>query len=187
MEQKLTKTSNKNNNNNNNNSNKKKEKVERSNFLEFIFGVIIILSLFFVLMLMFFLKIENNSKNNKLKAQNILIMTDKEFYSSEEAIILFVENNSEEAIYIEPCMYQNRFEKKIDGTWQEIPINNDDRVYSESEFNRENRVKNCSIMLPSREKGLYRSIVQVFYNCRKPGKEECQRSEIFYSNEFNIL
>jgi len=166
---------------------KNKKKVGGSNFFELIIVVIIILSLFSVLMLLFFLEIKNNSKNNKLKTQNISIMTDKEFYSSEEDIILFVENNSKEVIYIEPCIYQDKFEKKIDGMWQEVPIHNEERIYSELGFNRENRVKNCSVMLPSGEKGLYRSIIQVFYNCRKPGKEECQKYETFYSNEFNVL
>ncbi|MCK5412783.1 MAG: hypothetical protein KAI57_00215 [Candidatus Pacebacteria bacterium] len=164
-----------------------KKKVVRNNFVELILLVIIILSLFSILMPLLFLNNNNTSQNVELKTQNILVTTEKNFYNSGEDVVLFIENNFNKSIYLKPCESQNRFERKINNIWYEISSTDKEIDYDKSGFNKEEKIVNCRVKLLSNEKGVYRSVVQAFYDCKKPGEEECRQSEIFYSNEFRVL
>jgi len=168
---------------------KNRKKVDKNNFLEFILVAIITLSSssVFILMLLVFLKAENSPRDIEPKIQNILVTTEKNFYNSGEDIVLSIENNFNKPIYLEPCESQNRFERKINGEWQEILDFDKEINYDKSGFNKQNKIANCRVGMLSDEKGIYRSVVQAFYDCKKPGKEECGQSEIFYSNEFSVL
>ncbi|MCK4919238.1 MAG: hypothetical protein KAS01_02530 [Candidatus Pacebacteria bacterium] len=164
---------------------KNKKKVVRNNFVELILLVIISLSLFSVLMPLLFIKNKNTSRNIELKTQNILVTTEKNFYNSGEDVVLFIENNFNKSIYLEPCEFQNRFERKNNDMWYEISSVDKEIDYDKSGFNKEKKIVNCKVRLSPNEKGVYRSVIQAFYDCKKP--EECRQSEIFYSNEFRVL
>lgn len=140
-----------------------------------------------------FLALSILGKNNPNLVNNILpiksdinVFTEKAYYSTGENIELFVKNNSEEPIYFEPCQYLNRFEKMINGKWTEFSNYEGAKIYDESEFNREKNFVNCKIQLPESGAGTYRAVVQIYYECEKPGGSTCKNSNVFYSNEFEV-
>ena len=120
----------------------------------------------------------------KTNTKGVEISTAKNVYAEGEKIELTLKNNKKQSIYFKPCEYLNNFEKKINGEWEKenVVANNND--YNQSSFNKNKSITRCEIELPRSGKGIYRSVVQIYYNCLKPG--DCESSEIFYSNEFEI-
>ncbi|MBW6440631.1 hypothetical protein K0B03_01190 [Patescibacteria group bacterium] len=168
-------------------SNKKNNKNVDNNIFFKVILMIMIIPIFSFLTLSMFDSSENFSNNTKLDIQKIIVSTEKEHYKIGDQIILSVENHFEKSIYLEPCEYQDRFEKKINGSWQEITSYQKDKDYDKTGFKKEDSVKDCRVILSSKEAGVYRSVVRIFFDCKKPGEQECQKSELFYSNEFNVL
>jgi hypothetical protein len=119
-------------------------------------------------------------------SKNVKIFTDKSVYSSDGSVTLVIANNSDRLIYFEPCEYLNNFEKKVNGVWVPVSKDENNKIYDKSGFNRKNNATECKIKLPQSGEGTYRINVPVYYDCQKPGKDMCQGSEIFYSNEFRI-
>ncbi|MCK5475176.1 MAG: hypothetical protein KAI71_01155 [Candidatus Pacebacteria bacterium] len=162
-----------------------KKNISINVFLGVILTTILVL-LFSFLVLLFFSKNKNISYNIKDDTQEIIITTDKEHYSIGENIELYVKNRSTNSIYFEPCEYLDRFEKKIDGEWKESSNYRGENIYDESGFKREDNITNCEIQLPKDGVGIYRAVVQIYYECKSPGKNMCANSKIFYSNSFEI-
>ncbi len=117
---------------------------------------------------------------------NIKIFTEKATYFAGENIELFVKNNSKELIYFEPCEYLNKFEKLVGGKWVESSSYEGAKIYDEFGFNREKNFVNCKIQLPENGAGTYRAVVQIYYECERPGEFMCKNSDIFYSNKFEV-
>lgn len=125
-------------------------------------------------------------KNILPSKSDIKVFTEKISYSAGENIELFIKNDSKESIYFEPCQYLNRFEKMADGRWIESSSYEGAKIYDESGFNREKNFVNCKIQLPKNGAGIYRTVVQIYYECEKPGESMCKNSNIFYSNKFEV-
>lgn len=166
----------------------------------FIFVMVIVLALLIFALTLFLSAIKINRtisdcKNNEylrtalvVKRPNmkgVEVTTDKSVYSNDEKISLAIRNNEKQSIYFEPCEYLNDFEKKIDGAWQkENPVMSDN--YNKSSFNKNKSATECEITLPESGEGIFRSAVQIYYNCQRPGYDMCQDSKTFYSNEFEV-
>lgn len=114
------------------------------------------------------------------------ILTDKKLYYEKEKIILAVENDSGGPIYLEPCEYLNNLEKKVDGSWEPYKETVQNKIYDDNGFEKKKRVTICELSLPIMEVGTYRVIVKIYYDCKKPGENMCEKSDTFYSNEFEI-
>ena len=125
-------------------------------------------------------------KNPSLKNDSkVSILTDKNIYLDSEKINLIVKNDGAQSVYFEPCEYLNTFEKKINGEWEkESVVVDNNNYYNQVSFNKNKSATTCEIELPESGKGIYRSVVQIYYSCVKPG--HCESSKIFYSNEFEV-
>ena len=118
--------------------------------------------------------------------KSVKILTDRNIYNPDDEIFLIVKNNSNGLVYFEPCEYLNNFEKKVNGKWiVESKVINDG-VYDEYDFDKKSNVIKCKIDLPQSGEGIYRTVVNVYYDCEKPGYNMCKSSKTLYSNEFEI-
>ncbi len=118
-------------------------------------------------------------------SKNVNILTDKNVYVNGEKINLTIKNNENQSIYFEPCEYLNNFEKKINGEWKKEDATVNDNYYNQTSFNKNKSVTKCEIKLPESGEGVYRSVIQIYYSCIKPGY--CENSKTFYSNEFKVV
>ncbi len=172
-----------------NEAKKQKKTMVRKNaniYFEIVLAIIII-------PLFSFLVLSVLGKNSPDLIKNILpcrsdikVFTEKISYSAGEKIELFIKNDSEKSIYFEPCQYLNKFEKMADGKWTEYSSYNGVKIYDEFGFNKGKNFASCKIQLPENGAGTYRSVVQIYYECEKPGEDACKNSDIFYSNKFEV-
>jgi len=172
----------------------KKKSIHNNLDAEIIFQIvliIIIIPVFSFLTITIFENIfyEKTCSNNEIfmNKGKINIVTDKRLYYEKEKIILAVENDSEESVYLEPCEYLNNLEKKINGNWEPYKETVQNKVYDDYGFEKRKRITICELGLPKAEPGIYRVVVRVYYDCKKPGENMCEKSSIFYSNEFEIV
>jgi len=165
---------------------KKQQKCPNNNiYLEVI--LLAIIAPILTLVLVYVFKADKIQKEpNSKESKDVKILTDKNIYNLNDEIVLIVRNNSGKSIYFEPCEYINIFEKKINGEWKKesVVINNDSSYYNQDSFNKNKSITKCEVKLPKSGEGIYRSVVQIYYNCVKPGR--CESSEVFYSNEFEV-
>ena len=146
--------------------------------------IVIFLILFFSVVKTNYKMQEIYSKDYNVNIENVEISTDKNVYVSSEKINLAVKNNERQSIYFEPCEYLNNFEKKIDGEWKRENKTVNDNSYDQSGFNKNKSVTECKVEPPKSGEGIYRFVIQIYYNCLKPGR--CDNSKTFYSNEFEV-
>ena len=166
-----------------------KKGIKRKNvniYFELI-SIIIIIPLFSF----FILSILNKNNTSSVyriptNKTNIKISTDMNFYFPGENIKLMIENNSKKTIYFEPCEYLNKFEKKIGGKWRESFNYEGIKAYDKFGFKREKNITKCEIKLPKEGVGIYRTVIQIYYGCERPGEDMCRNSKAFYSNEFRV-
>jgi len=118
---------------------------------------------------------------------SVEITTEKNVYKIGDKMVLSIKNNSSDSIYFEPCEYLNNFEKKIDGVWVGEKNIVEDKIYDSNNFKREESVTSCNINLSKLGAGIYRAVVEVYYDCQMPGKNMCSSSRDFYSNEFKVI
>lgn len=128
------------------------------------------------------------SGNNEIftRGRKVNILTDKKLYYEKEKIVFAVENGSKEPIYIEPCEYLNNFEKNVNGSWEPYKKTVQNKVYDDYGFEKNKKVTICEFGLPEADSGIYRLVVKVYYDCKKPGENMCGKSDTFYSNGFEI-
>ncbi len=169
--------------------NKKKEKIIYQDS-QIYFQTVIIIILIPILVFAFassFRKTDKPCKSGySQKSESVELLTNKKIYNPNDEIILALKNNSDNSIYFEPCEYLNNFEKKIDGVWKSAGETLTDKIYDASSFDRKRNITRCEIELPKSGKGVYRSVVQIYYGCKKPDKNMCETSKTFYSNEFEV-
>jgi len=176
---------------------KQKTKLNNTNILLRIM-VMLFIFLFVIFSILFFFmietKIETNYKAEKIYDNNyqantksVEITTDKDIYVDGEKINIAIRNNEKQSIYFKPCEYLNTFEKKIEGKWKEenaTAVLNDNDSYNKVSFNKNKNITKCEVKSPESGEGIYRSVIQIYYDCIKPGY--CKSSKVFYSNEFEI-
>ena len=172
----------------------KKQKNNSSNSNQSLHLVMVLFAIFaaiFLILLLFLVKTKYEMKNiydnsYYTKIKSVEINTDKNIYTAGEKINLSVINNEQQPVYFKPCEYLNNFEKEIDKKWKkEDATINDNNYYNQFSFNKNENITKCEIDLPKSGEGIYRSIVQIYYNCAKPGY--CKSSKTFYSNEFKVV
>ena len=62
----------------------------------------------------------------------------------------------------------------------------ENKTYDNRAFRKEENITDCDINLPKSGAGIYRAVVEIYYDCQIPGREMCADSKVFYSNEFEV-
>jgi len=171
----------------------KDKKLANLTEARFYFELIVITILFpFIVLFLVDVFDRSESRDNNLNARKynnkVEILTNKNFYNPNDRLFITIRNNSKKTIYFEPCDYLNNFEKKLDGNWLTANTASDNKSYDKSNF--EKRKRNniiCEIKMPESGMGIYRLVLQVYYNCKMPRGDMCKGSDVFYSNEFELL
>ena len=171
---------------------KQKNNLNKSNQpLDLVMALFMIFAAIFLILLLFIVKINYEAKKiydngYYTNIKSVEINTDKNIYTAGEKINLSIINNEKQLVYFKPCEYLNNFEKEIDKKWRKENITiSDNNDYNQVSFNKNESITKCEIELPKSGEGIYRSVVQIYYNCAKPGY--CESSKTFYSNEFIIV
>lgn len=118
---------------------------------------------------------------------SVKVSTDKVKYNANDKIFISVINHSNYSIYFEPCNSLGAFEKKTGNDWMLEDNEGDQEEYSNIAFERQDGAAKCEIGFPKSGPGIYRLVIPIFYECKQPSRYACQRSEIFYSNEFEVI
>ena len=172
----------------------KKQKNNLKNFngvLDFATVLYVFFSVVLLILLLSIVKINYEMKKTcgndyYTDIKSVEISIDKNVYADNEKINLTVKNNGKQSIYFKPCEYLNNFEKKINGEWKKERVAvKDTYYYDQVSFNKNKSVTKCEIELPEAGEGIYRSVIEIYYNCLKPGY--CESSKTFYSNEFEVI
>ncbi len=168
----------------------KQKKKQQNSMNENIYFEVILMIILIPVFSFFVLSIFETNKVYKgyysKDSKDVKILTDKNIYSLNDEIVLIVKNNSGEPVYFEPCEYLNNFEKKVNGKWVAENKTTSDKTYDKSDFDKRKSIIKCEMDLPRSGKGVYRTIVNAYYNCGKPGYDTCRSFETFYSNEFEV-
>ena len=165
---------------------KKQQKYLNENIYFEVILMIILIPLFSFFVLSVFGTNEIHKEHYIKDGKDVKILTDKNIYSLNDKIVLIVKNNSGEPVYFEPCEYLNNFEKKVSEKWVAENKIMSNKIYNKHAFDKKNSVIKCEINLPKSDEGVYRTVVNVYYDCKKPGYDTCKSSETFYSNEFEV-
>lgn len=167
---------------------KSKQKKETNIYIELSLAILYIPVLVIILVSVFSPKekVQVFQEDSLKISQDVRILTDKNIYSLKDEIVLIVKNNSGESVYFEPCEYLNNFEKQVDGKWVMEKKIVENISYDESIFDSKKSISKCLVKLPMSGKGYYRTVVNLYFDCEKPGNETCQRVKTFYSNEFEV-
>lgn len=119
----------------------------------------------------------------------IVYNNDKTFYNVEETINLNIINNSNESIYLAPCQYFNKFEKKVSNTWQIVSLSECDGVGAVAEISVIEKISKKvteSIMAKKLGEGVWRGVSRIYFGCQKAQIESCENGQIIYTKEFVI-
>ena len=121
-------------------------------------------------------------------AGNVSYNTNKTNYGLNEEIGLSITNNSNKSIFLEPCRYFNKFEKKELNSWREVVVDNcEDAVIANSgSFEKVSLKENQSISAVILGEGIWRGVSEIYLDCRKADAGACKSKKIVYSNEFKI-
>lgn len=129
-----------------------------------------------------------SDQTNLIQGQ-IIYNNDKTSYNTEEMINLNIINNSNESIYLVPCQYFNKFEKKVSDKWQAISL----AVCDETEFladfvsiEKINKKAEDSIVAKKLGEGVWRGVSTVYFGCQKAQTTSCKNNQIIYTDEFVI-
>ncbi len=117
----------------------------------------------------------------------ITISTDKPNYVEGERISLHIENLGSASVYSEPCKNIRVFEKDEAGQWNLQQADDIVMSYQEGDFEKKEGNADCQIDAPTGGAGTYRVVVPIYYGCEKPSRYGCDGSEIFRSNEFELV
>lgn len=134
---------------------------------------------------------QNSEKlgNSPIFSKEVVYSADKKTYLLNDTINLKIINYTDKPIYLSPCQYFNKFEKKINNTWKEIPLLyscNTASVAGADTFDRSNRQTGENIAASSLGEGVWRGVSEVFFDCQKKENIRCKNSKMVYSGEFTI-
>lgn len=124
-----------------------------------------------------------------LNSMQIAYLNDKNFYYTNEAIKLNIVNNANESIYLAPCQYFNKFEKKLSDKWEAISLASCDNVnFSADQASIEKISKKVEqfILAKNLGEGVWRGASTVYFGCEKAQAESCKKSQVVHTDEFVI-
>lgn len=159
-------------------------------FVPVIAAIVFIPVLSIIIMNMFFAGSQGStvlSEKCSLNSEdNIRVSTDKKQYRAGEEISLSLDNGSQYSVYFEPCKFFGVFEKKDGDNWVLEEDQQADSNYYKDNFEKKEGNALCNVPLPKSGEGTYRLVAPVFYGCTEPSRYACKKSELLYSNTFEI-
>lgn len=126
---------------------------------------------------------------NNSTFRNVIYRNDKIFYRPDEMIKLDIINNANESIYLAPCQYFNKFEKKISDKWQAVFLAACDEVEVLTDSGSIEKISERaeeSFMAKKLGEGVWRGVSTVYFGCQKAQIASCKNSQTIYTNEFAI-
>lgn len=121
--------------------------------------------------------------------EKITYHVDKDTYLLNDIIKFGIINNSNESIYLAPCQYFNRFEKKIAKGWQSINIEScTETEDTSSTMDIEKVSKKLEGTLDAKKlgNGIWRGVSTVYLGCQKAQFASCQAKKTVFTGEFTI-
>ncbi len=162
-------------------------------------AAVIILIIFFTInfSISILVKERNDYKNYPISAKNVVYKpaggdisyaVDKSRYGLNEEIKLSITNMSDKSIFLAPCQYFNKFEKKELNSWKAVVLDNCKQAAIESsgDFEKIPLKEKQSISAVILGAGVWRGVSDIYIDCQKAEVGACKSKKIVYSNEFKI-
>lgn len=127
-------------------------------------------------------------QNNSL-AGKVIYENNKIFYRPEELIKLNIINNTDESIYLAPCQYFNKFEKRVLNEWQAVSLAVCDELDNPADSGSIEKIsKKAEESLEAKKlgEGIWRGVAVVYFGCQKAQTSSCTNNRIIYTDEFAI-
>lgn len=121
-------------------------------------------------------------------AGEITYAVDKSKYELNEEISLSITNSSNESIFLAPCQYFNKFEKKEQDSWKpvELGICNEVLTTNSGDFEKIPLKEKQRISAVVLGEGVWRGVSDIYLDCQKAEIDACKSKKVVYSNEFKI-
>lgn len=122
-------------------------------------------------------------------ADKINYRVDKKVYAANDQISLIITNDSDKPIYLAPCQYFNKFEKKVSNKWQlPLTLYNCAAEYEAgaNSFEKNSRQTEEKITAKQLGEGIWRGISTIYFGCKEAKVSSCKEKKAIYSNEFII-
>lgn len=120
----------------------------------------------------------------------VVYKNDKILYRPDDTINLNIVNETRESIYLAPCEYFNKFEKKVSDKWQSISlISCDESAASSSDTEPIEKISKKveeSIVAKKLGEGLWRGVSVVYFGCQQAKTISCSSNKTIYTDEFVI-
>lgn len=119
---------------------------------------------------------------------DIIYTVDKIKYGLSEEINLSIINMSDKSIFLAPCQYFNKFEKKELNSWKEAVIDNckEVTVVDSNDFEKISLKERQSILAVELGVGVWRGVSDIYMDCQKAEISACKSKKTVYSSEFKI-
>lgn len=120
--------------------------------------------------------------------ENIIYAADKTEYELNDEIKLSITNGSNRSIFLAPCQYFNKFEKKEKESWKAITLNDCAANTGKSQdiIEKIPQRENQSISAVILGVGVWRGVSDIYMDCQKAEVDACESKKIVFSNEFKI-
>lgn len=127
-------------------------------------------------------------KNAPVAGESITYAVDRVKYEINDKINLSIINKTAESIFLAPCQYFNKFEKKDGEIWKAVILDNCGTVAAEnsSTFEKIPKAERQSILAAALGEGVWRGVSDVYIDCEKADISFCKRKRVVYSNVFMI-
>lgn len=157
-------------------------------------AVLLIFILFFSLNILLSISIKQMKEIKNLPvfsadiSGDISFAVDKTTYELDEQINLSIINRTNKSIFLAPCQYFNKFEKKESNSWKAVLIDNcsESAVETPPQIEKISLKENQSIPAVSLGVGVWRGVSDIYMDCQKADINACNSKQIVYSNEFKI-
>lgn len=122
------------------------------------------------------------------QAGEITYAVDKAKYGLNEEIGLSITNSSDKSIFLAPCQYFNKFEKKELNSWKTVELGDCKNVeaLNSNEFEKIPLKEKQKISAVILGEGVWRGVSDIYLDCQKAEIEACKSKKVVYSNEFRI-
>lgn len=124
-----------------------------------------------------------------LTLEKVIYSNDKISYRLDEIINLNIINNTDRSIFLAPCEYFNKFEKKISGVWQAVILDSCDKADAASADDFQDKIsKKITGAFEAKKlgEGTWRGVSTVYFGCQKPLVENCEYMKTVYTRMFTI-
>ncbi len=124
-----------------------------------------------------------NVLQNKVIYQN-----DKITYRINDTINLNIINNTAESIFLAPCQYFNKFEKKALNKWNALSLADCSNVniLPSSSIEKISKKAEEQLLANRLGEGVWRGVSTIYFGCKEARVESCAKSQIIYTKEFTI-